>query len=190
MAHKKFAAADLAHLGEALYMAEESVSDHYHLSQHAWAKYPYEVRTLAELMDNEINGQALAQVVRMRQPKRPGRLRGWDFYRVCVQDHNVLRALERESASELLTPLLTYVLAHELVHVVRFYKFDHLFEATAAQRGQEEMRVHDITAGILSKVKLDDLAKVINLYREYGTDDWSQVPVYVAQGDEHADLRI
>lgn len=190
MASAKFAAKQLEKFSEALYVAEESVSDHYRLSAHAWGKYPYEVRTLAQLLPAEIEDTALAQVVRMRQPSRPGRLRGWDFFRICVQDHNILGAVQREAAGELLMPLLTYVLAHELVHVVRFYQFQHMFESGDQARHEEESRVHGITAEVLDRVRLPHLARVINLYRKYGTEDWNPGPLFFNEGIEHADLRV
>ncbi len=171
-------------------MAEENVSDHYRLSAHAWGKYPYEVRTREQLLPAEIDPTALAQVVRMRQPSRPGRLRGWDFFRICVQDHNLLAAVRRAGTDALFMPLMTYVLTHELVHVVRFYKFQHLFEAGERARQEEESRVHAITAEVLDKVRLPHLDRVINLYSKYGTEDWNSGPVFSSEGMEHADLRV
>lgn len=152
---------------DALAVAEESISDYYRLSHAAWAAYPYEVRTLAELAPREISDQALAQVLRLRQPQRPGRLRGWDFFRICVQDHNLLGLVRREKAGDLMLPLLTYVLAHELVHVVRFYQFQHLFEASPQEKVAEEAKVYQITNQALEKVKLPSLGQVLSMYQKF-----------------------
>lgn len=154
----------------ALRVSEESVSDHYHLSDSKWLAYPYQVRTLADLEGNEVTGRALAQVLRFREPPRKGRLRSRDFFRICLQDHNLLGAVRREREPGLMQPLLTYVLTHELVHVVRFYQFQHLFEAFAHQREEEEAKVHAITARILGKTALPTMEKVLNLYRSHGGD--------------------
>jgi hypothetical protein len=188
---KIFNNAELGVLDEALKVAEDRVSDHYHLTQTAWAQYPYEVRTGAELLPLEMSENALAQVLRLRQPLRPGRLRPWDFYRICVQDHNLLDLMERESVGHLLLPLMTYVLTHELVHVVRFYKFLHLFDSDPSLRAEEEALVHRISTGILGQVKLPNLDRVLNLYETHGLyaakPAWSSN--WLGSGD-HADLRV
>jgi hypothetical protein len=155
----------LALLSQALEVAEEQVSEHFQLSGASWSRYPYEVRTLAELMPREVSRQALAQVLKLRRPPLAGgSLRAKDFFRICLQDHNLLSLIRREGNAGLLLPLLTYVLAHELVHVVRFYRHEHLFEAEARERAAEEMRVHEITCKILQRTPLPRLAEVINLY--------------------------
>ena len=151
---------------EALCVAEESVSEYFNLSEGSWSGYPYEVRTLAQLSPIELSDDALAQILRLRQLSRPGRLREWDFYRICVQDHNLLGLLQREKAGELFLPLCIYVLAHELVHVVRFYRFQHLYEASGPQRKNEENRVHAITRRALADAKIKSLDTVINLYQQ------------------------
>ncbi|KMY66082.1 hypothetical protein AAU61_19220 [Desulfocarbo indianensis] len=168
-----FSIAELSQVARAMEVAEESVSDHFHISDTSWLRYPYELRTLAELGPAEINGKALAQVLRMRKPPRPGRLRAQDFYRICLQDHNFLRLIKRESAGELMLPLLIYVLAHELVHVVRFYRFQHLFEAEPHERAREEATVHAITAQTLRKVRLPHLDRVLDFYEEHGEDGFA-----------------
>lgn len=168
-----FSIAELGQVARAMEVAEESVSDHFHISDTSWLRYPYELRTLAELSPAEINGKALAQVLRMRKPPRAGRLRAQDFYRICLQDHNFLRLIKRESAGELMLPLLIYVLAHELVHVVRFYRFQHLFEAEPHERAREEAKVHAITAQTLRKVRLPHLDRVLEFYEEHGEDGFA-----------------
>jgi len=170
---RRFDASGLNMVCQALAVAEECVSDHFHLSDTSWRRYPYEVRTLAQLKPQEVSPVALAQVLRLRRPAGSDTLRPKDFFRICLQDHNLLSLVRREGASELLLPLLTYVTTHELVHVVRFYRFQRLFEADAGERRREEIQVHGITSQILHKVRLPHLDQVINLYQEH--DD--QIPV-------------
>jgi hypothetical protein len=159
---------DLALVAQALEVAEESVGDYFRLSDAAWGRYPYDLRTRAELSPQEESPTALAQVLRMRKPPVAGRLRDWDFYRICLQDHNLLELIRREAAPELMLPLVTYVLAHELVHVVRFYRFHHLFEADAEARRREEARVHAITSQALAKAPLPHMQRVLDLYQQHG----------------------
>lgn len=161
---RRFAAGEMALVGQALEVAEERVSDHFHLSASSWRRYPYEVRTRAELKPPEVSRQALAQVLRLRRPPLAREWRGKDFYRICLQDHNLLGAVRREGRDELLLPLLVYVMAHELVHVVRFGRFQHLFEASQAQREREEALVHGLSVEILRPVRLPHLDRVLELY--------------------------
>jgi hypothetical protein len=168
-----FNLAEIGLVADALEVAEEAVSDHFHISDTAWLRYPYELRTLAELSPAEISGRALAQVLRLRKPPRPGRIRAQDFFRICLQDHNLLRLIQREGVRDLMLPLLTYVLAHELVHVVRFYRFHRLFEAEPHERAAEEALVHGITGRALKKVRLPHLDRVLNFYEMFGEDDFA-----------------
>lgn len=168
----KFSAQEMGEVAQAVHMAEESVSDFFRLSDASWSRYPYEVRTLADLHPREVSSQALAQVLRLRRPPVAGSVRGRDFFRVCLQDHNLRSLIRREEDRDLLLPLLTYVTAHELVHVVRFYRFMHLYEADARQRRAEETKVHAITSQVLRKVRLPRLDKVLNLYEEHAIDGY------------------
>ncbi|KIX11924.1 hypothetical protein [Dethiosulfatarculus sandiegensis] len=155
-------------VSDALFVAEESVCDFYRLSGSAWANYRFELRTLADLSPREVTDRALAQVVRLRQPAHQRRLRARDFYRICLQDHNLLNLVERQEAKGIFLPLLIYVLTHELVHVVRFYQFQHLFDAFEGQRETEEKRVHSLTSEMLGKLKMPKMDQVIDLYQEHG----------------------
>ncbi len=166
-AKRRFGSAEMAMLGQAMEVAEEKVSDFFHLSDGSWRRYPYELRTLAELLPAEVSREALAQVLKLRKPPAQGHYRSKDFFRICLQDHNLLGLVRREGAGELLLPVLTYVLAHELVHVVRFYRFQHLFEATPQERAVEEARVHDLATRILRPVRLPHLERVLNMTEEW-----------------------
>ncbi len=166
-AKAKFSPLEMELLAQAMEVAEERVSDHFHLSSASWSRYPYELRTLAELAPREVSRLALAQVLRLRRPPLVGGLLAKDFFRICLQDHNLLELVRREGEQGLLLPLLTYVLAHELVHVVRFYRHEHLFEAGPQERAAEEGRVHELTANILCKVRLPRLDQVLRLYQNH-----------------------
>ncbi|MCF8031484.1 MAG: hypothetical protein K9K66_02190 [Desulfarculaceae bacterium] len=152
-------------LCEGLSVAEDRVSDHFRLSEGFWCRHPFEVRTLAELNPDEVTGQALAQVLKLRK-SHGKRLRGKDFWRICFQDHNFLETVQREGSKELFLPLLTYVMVHELVHVVRFCTYVQRFELDQEQRQAEEAEVHRLSGKVLKKVPLPHLDQVLRCYED------------------------
>ena len=154
--------------GEALSIAEDRVSDYYWLTQASWRRYPYEVWTLAQLEQRHIHQSFLAQVLRFRQPPERNGFRSRDFYRICLQDHNILSRTTGQGRPDLLFPLLIYVLAHELVHIVRFYRFQRMFNASAGQVAEEEAKVHDITAELLRGLSLPGLNGIIDDFDHMG----------------------
>ncbi len=156
---------------EALQVAEDRVSDYYWLTQTSWRRYAYEVKTLAQLDRKQISDRALAQVLRFRQPPSRDGYRSRDFFRICLQDQNILRRTAGQGNPELLFPLLVYILAHELVHIVRFYRFQHLFETTLDQIALEEARVHGITTELLQGVSLPGLNGIIEGFDSMGGDE-------------------
>ena len=166
-ANLSFGETELGLLDKALNVAEDSVSDFYRLSDGFWIRHPYELRTLEELLPEEVTAGALAQVLKLRQPQGPGRLRARDFYRICFQDHNFLELMRQEGDRAIFLPLLTYVMVHELVHVVRFSKFLQLFESEAQARDEEEATVHRISSRVLSRVRLPELERVLNCYQNF-----------------------
>mgnify|MGYP006974901642 CR=1 FL=1 len=89
-----------------------------------WRRARYDILTLEGLEDEEISSHALALVAKYHGCHRDRVLKSafFDFYRICVQDHNILKALDTCLDLSLL-PLLLYIITHELVHVVRFSQF-------------------------------------------------------------------
>ncbi len=162
----KFGREELRLLAEGLSVAEDRVSDYFRLSEGFWCRHPFEVRTLAELQPAEVTPEALAQVLRLREADSR-RLRSRDFWRICFQDHNFLEAMQREKAAELFLPLLTYVMVHELVHVVRFSTFVQLFELDEKRRQAEEAVVHRLSGEVLKKVRLPHLEQVLGCYENF-----------------------
>ena len=75
--------------------------------------------------------------------------------------------MQRERADELFLPLLTYVMVHELVHVVRFATFVQLFELDRERRQAEETEVHRLSAEVLKKVRLPHLEQVLGCYEDF-----------------------
>ena len=142
-------------------LAEELSGSYFKLSSFDPARYPFDVATLRELDAREIATGVFAQVTRHEAPA----LRR-HHYRICLQDHNVLEALQRGPVA--LDPLLLYVLTHELCHVVRFCDYRQLFDAPDdGERAAEEARVHRMTSEILAPLRDRGVRDVMDLYAEH-----------------------
>ncbi len=152
-------------LNEAVLIAEGMTADFFKLSASHWRRARYDILTLEALTSEEISPHALALVAKYDGLPKDRLLRSaaFDFYRVCLQDHNILKALKERGDLRLL-PLLVYVLTHELVHIVRFSQFLAPFEASDSQKQQEEREVHQLTRKILAPVNFLDLAPIICYY--------------------------
>ncbi len=160
-----FSAPEKQVLCQAAVIAEDMTSDFYKLSHSRWLRARYEILTLEHLKEEEISPHALALVARYdgRPPDRLLRSAAFDFYRVCLQDHNILEALRRDQGLTPL-PLFCYVLTHELVHIVRFSLFQARFEADDRERAAEEREVHRLTQAILAPLSFLKLEPVIAYY--------------------------
>jgi hypothetical protein len=152
-------------LKEAAAIAEEVISDFFKLSGSHWRRARYDILTLEALRDEEISPHALALVAKYdgRHQDRVLRSAIFDFYRVCLQDHNILKTLKKCSDLSLF-PLLLYIVTHELVHIVRFSQFLALFETPEEGKQEEERQVHRLTQQILAPLKIRDLPPVIKYY--------------------------
>jgi hypothetical protein len=152
-------------LKEAVVIAEEMTSDFFKLSPSHWRRARYDIATLEALEQAEISPHALALVakydVRPRDRSLPSNF--FDFYRICLQDHNILKALKVWPGVSLFS-LLSYVLTHELVHIVRFSQFQALFEAPEEEKLPEERRVHLLTQKILAPLNFIALPPGIGYY--------------------------
>jgi hypothetical protein len=154
-------------LREALVVAEEVTSDFFKLTSRHWLTARYDISTLAHLRKEEVSPHALALVAKYDgcPPGRTLKSASFDFYRVCLQDHNILKALISRQDLKLF-PLLCYILTHELVHIVRFSRFEALFDASPREMEEEEARVHRLTWKILAPLSALDLGPVIRYYED------------------------
>jgi hypothetical protein len=154
-------------LGEALDIAEDMTSNHFKLSLSQWRQNPFDVRTLSNLFGENIRDNAFALLKKYApagnenvEPLYKRR----EFYVICMQDHRILKALKRDRHLELL-PLLAYILTHELVHIVRFCKFQVRFDTQEeTSRKKEENTVHQTTYEILKDLPLSNLAYILDSY--------------------------
>jgi hypothetical protein len=160
-----FSEADKRVLCQAAVIAEDMTSDFYKLSHSRWLRSRYDILTREQLRAEEVSPYALAMVSRYdgRLPDRLLPSAAFDYYRICLQDPNILAALRRRPGLSPLA-LLCYVLTHELVHIVRFSRFEARFDAGEAERAAEERLVHRLTRQILAPLRCLDLAPVIDFY--------------------------
>lgn len=159
---------DVRHLGmidQAVELAEELVSNHYKMSANQWLRGRYDVKTLTDLSETEIVQGPFAQIVRYRAQKKDTILgsSSYDFYKICIQDHNILTALSRQPELTFF-PFSLYILTHELIHIVRFGKFLQSFDASDEERLAEEIRVHDKTHQILKTEHIPGIKAVLQFY--------------------------
>jgi hypothetical protein len=172
MAFLSFNNGDLLTVSDALDIAEDATGNFFKFSLGQWKRHRYEVKTLPSLRDSEISKNAFALL-----NKGSRRVHGFepktkvhDFYFICLQDHMILRALERDKEMNLL-PLLVYVFTHELVHIVRFSNFFQRFEVTGKEKEKEETFVHTQTYDILEDISLPKLDFVLDKYRGHRVCD-------------------
>lgn len=152
-------------LQEAAVIAEEMTFDFFKLSPAHWRRARYDILTLEGLSREEISPHAHALVAKYKgcPPNSSLQSAFFDFYRVCLQDHNILKTLETTSELSMF-PLLLYIVTHELVHVIRFSQFLALFEAPEGEKVREEILVHRLTQKILQPLNFLDLPAVIRYY--------------------------
>lgn len=162
----RFGSEHVALLDEALYVAEHTCADYFKMGGATWRDLRFELNTAAHLRPGERSPEVLARLARYEavRPTLPGRARR--FYRICLQDAHLLRVAGRDRLE--LPGLLTYVLTHELVHIVRFERFEQLFAADRRERAAEERRVHQLTYDMLKPLRaLKGLAPVLERYRVF-----------------------
>lgn len=169
MQRRAFSDHEILVLGQSIEVSEDLISDHFKISTSQWQRYRYDIQSLKDLAEVEITDLAFAQIRRYaRCPSE--RLRGSEaveYFKICLQDHIIVRALRRDRQIQLL-PLTTYIVTHELIHVVRFARFLQRFEVSERERESEECLVHRITRELLSPVKMPGLADVLTAFGEVG----------------------
>jgi len=163
---RAFTPAQTLVLDRAWLLARSLVAEDFKLDFEDFQTWPVDIRRFPELTPEERTEGVFAQLFRYFRPGpvvaggRP------DYYRICLYDPEILRAVDDEPGLDL-EPLLIYVLTHEFIHVARFARFMGLFEAGAESRRAEEEIVHRETFRLLSKVSRPGLDLVLDLYRNH-----------------------
>jgi hypothetical protein len=151
-----FTGSDLMTICRAASLAERLTEKHFDLDKDHWKSEPYSIFTLKQVNRGLYEPDVFANVIRYKN--RVDRQRKpvlTERYGIVLQDPNILRALLRPSHDDLWTMSL-FVLTHELIHVVRFKKFNVDFFAEPDLRQTEEDLVQSITREILSGVTNTD----------------------------------
>ena len=93
---KTFSPRQIEIVNNAVAMAEELVSNYYKMSASQWLGPRYDVRTLAQLIKEEIIDGPFAQIIRYRGQRRNTSLGSatYDFYKICLQDHTIRSTLD------------------------------------------------------------------------------------------------
>lgn len=163
---KIFDSGQLITLDRAWILARSLAADDFRLDFDDIHSWPVDIKSFKELEPNERATGVFAQLFRYLRPGpvlvggRP------DYYRVCLYDPAILKALDNEPGLSL-EALLTYILTHEFIHVARFVKFMELFEANAEARRAEEEIVHRETFRILQNSRVPGLERVFDVYKNH-----------------------
>ena len=161
---------EIAVLRQSIDISEELISEHYKISTSQWKRYRYDIQSLKDLQEKEITDAAFAQIHRYsRYPK--DRVRGsepGDYFKICLQDHVIRKAVQRDSMIQLF-PLSLYIVTHELIHVIRFAKFLQRFDSSDMEQEVEEGRVHALTYQLLEKRRIPGLPEVLSAFRDCRT---------------------
>jgi hypothetical protein len=151
--------------GRTFSRAEKMAGRYFRIGPAEWRERRYDVKTLAFLEKHEVREGAFAHLCKYQFRKEPeGRDGGFHFYRICLQDGRILDAVERAHSFIRLSPLLLYIAAHELVHVIRFERGEGNFDAPEEEKTGEEEKVHRITRNLLKPATDPDLNLVLDCF--------------------------
>jgi hypothetical protein len=147
--------------------AEKLAGQYFGLARGEWKEPRYDVKTLAFLEKHEVREGAFAHLCMYEYGRDPGpKDSGRRFYRICLQDNRILDAVDRAHSFIRISPLLLYIAAHELVHVIRFYRGEGNFDAPEDEKSGEEEKVHRITRNLLKPVTDADLNLVMDCFSD------------------------
>ena len=151
--------------GRTFIQAEKLAGQYFGFARGEWKEPRYDVKTLAFLEEHEVRDGAFAHLCKYEyrrdpEPNESGR----HFYRICLQDDRILDAVDRAHSFIRISPLLLYIAAHELVHVIRFDRGEGNFDAPEDEKSGEEEKVHRITRNLLKPVTDADLNLVLDCF--------------------------
>ena len=146
--------------------AEKLAGHYFRMTTDRMRLHRYDVKTLAYLEDHEVRDGAFAHLCKYHYKKEENKsdLGGFHFYSICLQDNRILDAIDRGHSFIKLTPLMLYIAAHELVHIVRFETGEIEFDAPLEEKEQEEEKVHMITKDMLQSTMSPELKIVLDCF--------------------------
>ncbi len=146
--------------------AEEMAAQYFRLDRETMKSYRYDVKTLAYLENHEVNEQAFAHLCKYQYKKgsEAGNKEGFYFYRICLQDNQIIDAVERANSFIKLNPLMLYIATHELIHVVRFETGESDFDASPEEKRREEEKVNAITKDVIQRSVSSDFNLILDCF--------------------------
>ena len=161
---------ELEQVAVAALRAEEMVYNYFKLSSSQWLKNRYDIKTARDLLPHERIQGPFAQVLKYEGRRKDLTLGSsvFSLYHVCVQDPAII-SLVAENSQINLDPFLLYILVHELVHVVRFARFEQRYEnANESEVSlEEEKKVHGITHDIIAPQTVSSMLQVFEFYEKW-----------------------
>lgn len=156
-----FTRSDRTTVSKAAALAERLTLQYFNLPEAEWERNPYGIFTCKEVGTRFYQPDVFAHII--RYPSKAGRCHQEqrERYGVLLQDPNILLALLRSASHDLWT-LGLFILTHELVHIVRFTKYNVDFFAGVSGRAKEENLVQGVTKDILAGVT--NIDHVLSLY--------------------------
>lgn len=165
-----FNESELEQVSTAALRAEEMVYNYFKLSSSQWLKNRYDIKTARDLVPHERVEGPFAQVLKYEGRRQDLSLGSsvFSLYHVCIQDPAIV-SLVAANLKICLDPFLLYILVHELVHVVRFARFEHRYE-NACEAGvtrEEEKKVHRISHNIIAPQTVSGMSQVFEFYTQW-----------------------
>jgi hypothetical protein len=161
-----FSAPEISLVKNAFRHAGELAEDYFSLGRSGLKDHRYKVKTLAHLSDQETDERAFAHLCRYMYQKdgREDHPDNFYFFTVCLQDNRILDAVKRSEPFVKLEPLMLYIAAHEIAHIIRFNKREIDFDAPLEEKMAEEEKVHTITRSMLKPMAGADLNLVLDCF--------------------------
>ncbi len=152
-----FSPAEASLAGAAFQNAEKIALRYFRMTPEAMNGFRYDFKTLAYLDNHEVKEGAFAHLCKYEYED------GY-FYRICLQDNSILDAVTRANSFIRLAPLMLYIAAHELVHVIRFDKGEADFDVPMDEKLREEEKVHSITGDMLQSCINPEMNLVLDCF--------------------------
>ena len=149
-------------LDDAVVVSEDIISDYFALTVGYWAKNPYEVKTLKEAGPVEIPSGAYAHLMKYGNlfDEKVSGADSKQLYRILIYDPRILEVTK--GRENVLWPFFIYIMAHELIHITRFSRFECAVDAE--DKCREEEKVHCLTNSVLRPVSISGMTEVIDFF--------------------------
>ncbi|NOZ88240.1 MAG: hypothetical protein GXP49_18665 [Deltaproteobacteria bacterium] len=167
-ARTRFNQKELGRLPGLLSLSEEVSAEYFKLTSFTQERFAYDVVTALD-KGSYCRKKGVLAVLERYSREAPGEAPR-TFFRISLQDRNILAALDRDDTLNF-DDLMVFVFTHELVHIVRFVLFYKSFYAQGAERSDEEEKVQEITMEILKKLKRRSMNTVLEKWGKAGQTD-------------------